>query len=118
MTDVFLSYAREDRTFAEALAKALECKGWSIWWDQRLEAGEVWDEVIESNIEAARIVLVLWSPTSVKKSWVKKRPGLATKTANSYQYSYNRRRSLWSSTMCRPRTCPHGAATPVMRPYR
>jgi TIR domain len=71
LSDIFLSYAREDRDFAEHLAKALEDSGWSVWWDRRLEAGEVWDEVIASNIEVAKIVLVLWSPTSIKSRWVK-----------------------------------------------
>ena len=56
---------------AESLAMALAEKGWSVWWDRRLEAGEVWDEVIASNLENARIVLVLWSPTSIKSRWVK-----------------------------------------------
>lgn len=71
MSDIFISYAREDRTCAESVAKALGEKGWSVWYDLRLEAGEVWDEVIASKIEDAKIVLVLWSPASIKSRWVK-----------------------------------------------
>jgi hypothetical protein len=33
MTDVFISYAREDRETAAKLAKVLEDQGYSVWWD-------------------------------------------------------------------------------------
>jgi hypothetical protein len=37
MSDIFISYAREDRPRVERLAAALEQCGWSVWWDM-LEA--------------------------------------------------------------------------------
>jgi hypothetical protein len=35
MSDIFISYASEDRSKAEPLAKALEEQGWSVFWDRR-----------------------------------------------------------------------------------
>ncbi|MEN8179808.1 MAG: SUMF1/EgtB/PvdO family nonheme iron enzyme [Pseudomonadota bacterium] len=71
MADIFISYAREDRTSAERLAKALEQQGWSVWWDPHIPAGKTFDEVIEQAIEAASCVLVLWSKHSVNSRWVR-----------------------------------------------
>jgi TIR domain len=45
--------------------------GWSVWWDTRLQAGEVWDEVIERELNVARCIVVLWSKASVSPNWVR-----------------------------------------------
>ena len=70
MADVFISYAREDRTTAEALAKALALEGWHVWWDHSLKPGERFRQVIERELDAARCVLVLWSRHSVRSRFV------------------------------------------------
>ena len=71
MSDIFLSYASEDRARAAAIAKGLEVQGWSVWWDRNIAAGERFAEVIENEIRRARCIVVLWSSVSVKKDWVK-----------------------------------------------
>ena len=71
MSDIFISYARDNRKTAQQLARALEAQGWSVWWDTRLKAGEVWDEVIGRELAAARCVIVLWSKASVQRNWVR-----------------------------------------------
>ena len=70
MADIFLSYAREDRDRAEKLAHALESRGWSVWWDRRIQAGHSFAEVIETQLEAARCVVVLWTEHSINSNWV------------------------------------------------
>lgn len=71
MADVFISYKSEDRAAAKLFADALTAEGVSVWWDPVLRTGETYDEVIERNLREAAIVLVLWSPRSVKSKWVR-----------------------------------------------
>ena len=71
MTDVFISYASEDRIRAKKLAEALKAKGFSVWWDRNIIAGQTYDEVIERELETATSVVVLWSKHSVISEWVK-----------------------------------------------
>jgi formylglycine-generating enzyme required for sulfatase activity len=71
MSDIFISYASEDKGRVQALARALEGKGWSVWWDRRIPAGKSFDDVIHEALKAARSVVVVWTKTSVKSTWVK-----------------------------------------------
>jgi hypothetical protein len=70
MSDVFISYARQETGRARQLAHALEQAGFSVWWDHQVLAGESWAKTIERQIDEAQCVIVLWSPTSVASAWV------------------------------------------------
>jgi hypothetical protein len=70
-TDVFLSYARQDRGVARMFAEALGDEGFNVWWDASLHSGETFDEVIEQHLREAKAVVVLWSPRSVASRWVR-----------------------------------------------
>ncbi len=71
MSDIFISYASEDRERAKALAAALESQSWSVWWDRTLLPGKEFDVVIEHELDASCCVIVLWSETSVASRWVR-----------------------------------------------
>jgi len=71
MTDVFISYASEDRERAARLAAALEARGWSIWWDRKIITGQAYDQTIEHALAGASCVVVLWSRHSLASEWVK-----------------------------------------------
>lgn len=71
MGAIFLSYAREDRGCAEALARVLEQAGHTVWWDRRIESGTEFTGEIEEALDAADVVLVAWSKDSVKSRWVR-----------------------------------------------
>src|SRR5215831_4334153 len=71
MSDIFLSYASEDRPKAETLANALTACGWAVWWDSEIPGGEEYDKVIEQEVDAAKCLIVLWSHLSVGKRWVR-----------------------------------------------
>ena len=70
MAQLFLSYAREDRECAELFARALSSRGWTVWWDRRIQVGRSFSEVIEHELEVAQCVIVLWSRHSVMSDWV------------------------------------------------
>ena len=63
--DVFLSYKREDEERAARLVRALESHGLSVWWDRSLPGGESWQANIESALNAAGCVVVMWSEGAV-----------------------------------------------------
>ncbi len=71
MSDIFISYSREDKEKVQQLAQALENEGWSIWWDPHIPAGKNFDDVIEQALETAKSVIVLWSVKSVDSRWVR-----------------------------------------------
>jgi len=71
MTDIFLSYASEDRERVRPLAEALETKGYQVWWDRGLAAGDDYARVIGAALEQARLVIVCWTPASVASIWVR-----------------------------------------------
>jgi hypothetical protein len=71
LADIFLSYARPDLEVARGIAADLETEGYSVFFDQHIGVGESWDALIESEIEAAKCVVVLWSATSRSREWVR-----------------------------------------------
>lgn len=77
MADIFVSYASEDRARAAVLARALEARGWSIWWDRQIVPGDSFDNTIEQELVHARCVVALWSTHSVTSEWVKNEAALA-----------------------------------------
>jgi len=67
--DIFIGYAREERRLASTLAKFLESKGWSVWWDDKIRGG-VFTEAISRALAAARCVIVMWSEKASESSWL------------------------------------------------
>lgn len=64
-TDVFISYKAEDRRRLVPLVEALEAEGFSVWWDQHIGGGTNWREEIETHLDAAKVVLVVWSKLTI-----------------------------------------------------
>jgi TPR repeat protein len=70
MSEIFISYAREDQPWAEMIAQHLEARGWSIFWDRTIPIGKTWRDTIGGELDNARCVIVLWSKISIKSGWV------------------------------------------------
>lgn len=71
MADVFLSYARPSAATASRVAKALGEAGYSVWFDSDLPAHRTYSDVIASELEGAKAVVVLWSADAVESQWVR-----------------------------------------------
>lgn len=65
MTDIFLSYKREDEARVARLVRTLEGEGFAVWWDRGLPGGEEWRANIEVALDAAKVVVVCWTRASV-----------------------------------------------------
>ena len=76
-TDVFISYSHQDRAIAEHLSSVLEGYGYSVWWDHALLAGVNFRTQITEKIAESRVVLVLFSKTSINSGWVLDEAGRA-----------------------------------------
>ena len=70
MSDIFLSYASEDRERVRPLAEALGRQGWEVWWDRDIPPGQTWRSFIQAALAEARCVVVVWSSRSVESHWV------------------------------------------------
>jgi hypothetical protein len=71
MADIFISYSSEDKTIVREIAALLEDKGWSVWWDRQIPIGQKYDTVIETELQNASCVLVIWTQRSINSEWVK-----------------------------------------------
>jgi hypothetical protein len=71
MSEIFISYASEDRPRAKIIAEALEHQGYSVWWDVDIPPGKTFDNTIKVELDSAKCIIVLWSWKSVLSDWVK-----------------------------------------------
>lgn len=71
MADIFLSYARADKARVAALVAAFESMDLSVWWDPEVTPGEEFDDAISTALDAAKVVIVVWTPISVASRWVR-----------------------------------------------
>jgi adenylate cyclase len=71
VADIFLSYARESAGTATRVAAALRAQGYTVWFDEELRAHQAYADVIASELDAARAVLVLWSEDAARSQWVR-----------------------------------------------
>ena len=65
MSDVFVSYKREDTVRVSKLVAALRSAGLEVWWDQDIEPSEPWEATIDRALREAKAVIVCWSPDAV-----------------------------------------------------
>jgi len=75
-TDVFISYAHEDKSAALKLVEELKQRGLRIWFDKdEIRAGENWMDRIREGIDNSRFAVVILSHAStqhnkfISKEW-------------------------------------------------
>ena len=74
--DIFVSYARSDRPSVQLIARALEASGRTVWWDREVLPGHEFETVIQTELDRASCVLVVWSSTSIASNWVRNEAAL------------------------------------------
>ncbi|MEI6757380.1 MAG: TIR domain-containing protein, partial [Chlorobium sp.] len=79
MTDIFISYAREDKERVRPIVEELEKRGWSVFWDRKIPPGHKWESSIGIALEKSRCVLAVWSEESINSDWVKDEATVAKK---------------------------------------
>lgn len=71
MADVFISYSRSDQGVVRELVALLERMQLSVWWDRDSAVGSEFEEIIDHELKSAGCVVVVWSRTSCRSSWVR-----------------------------------------------
>lgn len=78
MATVFLSFANQDRDFAQTLRRHLNVHGHEVWsFDEQLTPGERWQEAIISRLKEVDAVIVVMSQASAKSTWIHHELGAA-----------------------------------------
>ncbi len=71
MADIFLSYSSKDRQRAKSVVSVFEGKGWEVFWDPKIGTRESYFERLQTELQSARAVVVLWTENSLQSRWVK-----------------------------------------------
>jgi adenylate cyclase len=87
MSDVFISYARENAATAQRVADALRRQGFKVWRDDEIPAHRAYAEVIEERLGSAKAVLVIWCESAAKSEWVRSEADRAREARKLVQLS-------------------------------
>lgn len=68
---IFISYARNDIETVAHVIERLRSSGGHVTWDQDFIGGMDFEQAICDAIDAARSVIVVWSPVSVQSPFVR-----------------------------------------------
>lgn len=74
---VFVSYSHQDKKYLEKgsllgyISGSLEAEGFEFWYDKRIGAGEMWDEMIRNEIKRTDIALLLVSQAFLNSPFCK-----------------------------------------------
>jgi adenylate cyclase len=71
MTDVFISYKREEREAVQIIADKLAALEVEVWFDVGLKSEGSFDSQIADQLSAAKAVLVCWTPGAIASEWVR-----------------------------------------------
>ena len=75
-TKIFVSYSHRDKTYIRensllGFLRGLENDGAEFWWDQRMTAGDTWDDEIRGQLLKADIALVLVSQWFLDSQYIR-----------------------------------------------
>jgi len=77
LSDVFISYSRDDLENVTRIAEAIQRAGYDLWWDADLPPHRSYGDVIQEKIGGAKAVVVVWSEDATKSEWVRAEADMA-----------------------------------------
>jgi hypothetical protein len=72
VSEVFISYKREDIARMEPLHALLLDLDVPVWFDAGIDVGEAWERRIEQQIDSAKAVIACWTFAALSSHWVKR----------------------------------------------
>lgn len=79
MSHVFISYSKQNRTYARQLADHLLSLGFDVWIDDQIDYGDDWWRTIVRAIRGASAFIVIMTDESDASDWVQREVTLADK---------------------------------------
>lgn len=78
MADIFISYSSQRREWTRELENRLAAEGYdSVWWDRELNPAAEFGPQIKEELNAAKAVVVIWTPEAVASPYVRAEARLA-----------------------------------------
>ena len=69
-TTIFISYKREDKRIAKKLFTLLQEDGFTVWWDQKIKAGESFVSKIHEQAEKCDVLIALYSLKALQSKYI------------------------------------------------
>jgi hypothetical protein len=77
VSDVFISYSRENQEVVRRLAEAVKRLGYDVWWDDQLPPHLSYGDVISQKVGGAKAAIVVWSANATQSEWVRAEADMA-----------------------------------------
>ncbi|HUY76667.1 MAG TPA: SUMF1/EgtB/PvdO family nonheme iron enzyme [Ktedonobacterales bacterium] len=75
---IFVSHSHKDNEWCREFIATLTAAGWSVWYDEQgLHGGAAWLTVIEKELSARPIVMLIITPDALASEWVQRELQLA-----------------------------------------
>lgn len=75
----FVSYAHQDSDEVYPIITTIQKKGARIWYDEGIDLGDEFTEIIAPKIQAANVFILMITPSIMSAGWVRKELAFATK---------------------------------------
>ena len=77
VSDVFISYSRDNQEAVRRLADAVSALGYDVWWDDQLPPHLAYGDVIAQKVGGAKAAIVVWSASAAASEWVRAEADMA-----------------------------------------
>lgn len=81
--DVFVAYSRKDSETCRKIVSELRSQGLNVFYDQYIQGGEEWRDMLAWNIKNCSVLMVLFTENSKNSPQVRKEVNLATSHSKS-----------------------------------